>query len=299
MQLNEFARARDELLAAIRGEDSTGRVPLRDVERLANAEARLGEQTGDLLMIQSGIQRLEGIARMLASDFGQPVEDDRRHGERSALLGSAHKRMASVAARALLKAKQHGVSFESNGLDAELLDLLRQSLEASAKAYGKAERPSAPAGATPYPTLNRLAMEVMAGTQDADVKANSDLAKACGQQAELAYAEHPDVWNAVMVPEALLVERLLDGKLFLPGTKGDAVAEELRTAYAAALRNVPQKPGELDSVVKQMELLPTLLMAAALQGDRAARGEERAARRLLALCRSIQPGRPPPTWLEA
>lgn len=299
MQLNEFARARDELLAAIRGEDYTGRVPLRDVERLANAEARLGEQTGDLLMIQSGIQRLEGIGRMLASDFGQPVEDDRRHGERSALLGSAHKRMASVAARALLKAKQHGVSFESNGLDAELLDLLHQSLEASAKAYGKAERPSAPAGATPYPTLNRLAMEVMAGTQDADVKANSDLAKACGQQAELAYAEHPDVWNAVMVPEALLVERLLDGKLFLPGTKGDAVAEELRTAYAAALRNVPLKPGELDSVVKQMELLPTLLMATALQGDRAARGEERAARRLLELCRSIQPGRPPPTWLEA
>jgi hypothetical protein len=297
MQLNELARARDELLAAVRGEDRHGRVPLRDVERLANAEARLGEQTGDLLLIQSGIERLQGIQRMLATEFGQDADDDRRQGERTALLGSAHKRMASVAARALLKARRHGVSFEQNGLDAELHDLLRQSLAASAAAYEAAESPSAPAGAVPYQTLNRLALKAAGEMPKADLDADRELARACAHQAELDYAQRPDVWNAVMVPEALLVEHLLDRKLFLPGAAGDAVLDALRAAYAAALRNVPVKPGELDSVVKQMELLAMFLMATALSAGEAA-GEARAARRLLDLCQSIQPGYVLPAWLD-
>ena len=44
LDLGQFDRARQALLAAVQAEDRDGLVPIHDIERLANVEARLGER---------------------------------------------------------------------------------------------------------------------------------------------------------------------------------------------------------------------------------------------------------------
>ena len=48
LDLGEFDKARVALLRAVQTEDKTGHVPIKDVEKLANIEARLGEERGTL-----------------------------------------------------------------------------------------------------------------------------------------------------------------------------------------------------------------------------------------------------------
>jgi hypothetical protein len=293
--LGEFGRAREELLAAVRAEDRFGRVPLRDIEKLANAEARFGEQTADLLMIQGAIQRLEGIDLVMAPPSAADSSDEQKNAERCALRGSAHKRMASVAARLLIRAERSDEAL-ADGLHAEVEGILREALEESAASYAAAEGRAGHDDLKPYLALNRLALDALTLQRGAERDARIALARACAQRAAAAFALNPNFWDAVMVPEALLVERMLDRSLFLEGEAGDAVLGEVWDGYSAALRDVPAKPGELNSVATQLELLALFLRALSLgsQGDAA---EARGAARLLALLQRLQPQRPLPALL--
>jgi hypothetical protein len=283
--VGQFERARAAYLAAIRSEDRVGYVPIRDIEQLANVEARLGERKGDIALVELALERLAKLDSLV----GAPPDPELVpivNVERSAIRGSAWKRKASIYARELLSGKlaPNAVKVTS--------EKMRAALAESVTAYREAE--GAPGGAQfdPYTMLNRLALEALTPWPFPEARAQAiDLAQQCRKAAAAKLARSPDVWSAVMQPEALLMERLIEGRLGESGEGGNTALEEVAIAYAEGFANVPITPAQLDSVVTNLELLSRFFAALALAEPRGALA--RTAGRLLELTERIRPGRAP------
>ncbi|MCX5956199.1 MAG: CHAT domain-containing protein [Cyanobacteria bacterium] len=99
-----FDEARDHYLAAIRLEDSSGGVPIRAIEQLANLEARTGHTTANAELINTSLGRLEGLVQLAATTLNRAEQNNGTaspalsNPERAALLGSAYKRLAAMLA---------------------------------------------------------------------------------------------------------------------------------------------------------------------------------------------------------
>ncbi len=282
--LGDFAKSRAAFLAALQSDDQRGRVPIRDLEQLANVEARLGDQSNRADLIQLALYRLETLDRLTAPDFGgETGAAPRRSPERSALFGSAYKRLAGLHARLLLGASP------SPDEAAQISAALRQALEHSRDAY---RGTAADAAADPYLLLNRLALEALTpwAGREGDRAAAVALAHEAGRRAAERFAAAPDFWNAVMQAEAGLVEHLLDGSLGAEGTEGDGALEEVAAGYVQALAGVIARPGQVDSVTTQMDLLSRFCDALSLDAGTGAGALRRTADRLQALAQRLQPG---------
>ena len=300
--LGEFDQARAALLAAVQAEDREGTVPIHDIEKLANVEARLGERqatagepaksgqksaaqaaapSGEAL-IRVAIGRLQTLDQLVAAEGGTL-----HNPERSALLGSAYKRLACVQARAVLLASDASTR-------ATAAEAMREALARSIQAYARDEGSPGSGQFDSYLALNRLALSALlpvpAGSATADAARDIALARQCGQDAQARFAQDGDPWRAVMQSDSAMVEALLDGSLGREGDAGQAALDKLVDNYAATLANLTLRPVQLDSVVTQMELLSRLADALWLGGGDAAL--YRMAGRLIALGQRIRPGLP-------
>ena len=294
--------ARDALLAAIQAEDRAGRVPIRDIEQLANVEARSGEKLArealeksaggrpgaqlseGLKRIDRSIQRLETLDALVATDAGGAQPAGAVHAERLALQGSAYKRKAAVLAWQLQ------AMLSKDSLRAAVRARLEQALKASVEAYRRAEGVPERDGFSPYNALNRLALEALSSDFGSSEARNAavQLAQRCGAAVQAAIAASTDPWNAVMQPEAILVAQLCSGALGEAGDVGEAAQKLVLASYADALSKLIIKPWQLDSVVTQLELLAGF-SSALRKGKDVAR--KRIADRLLELARQLQPTR--------
>jgi hypothetical protein len=97
-----------------------------------------------------------------------------------------------------------------------------------------------------------------------------------------------------MQPEALLIERLLDGKFGLADESGQFAFDEVASAYAEATSNITVKLSEIDSVVTQMELLARFHDALSVADPNVKASAQRVADRLLDLAQLLRPGRARP-----
>jgi hypothetical protein len=287
-----FDKARESYLASIGPEDKQGRAPIRAIEQLANLEARRGEETGDVKLVETALDRLRQLVRTAAGPAATAQEHPdgadevatfaARNPERAALIGSACKRLAAAQARALIR-KDPGAS--SKGF--------RNALTDSIEAYGSVEGKQANGTLNPYNALNRLALRAVLDFATADRAADADVAvaEACAQWARDRYRTAPDVWNAVMPADAALTGKLLDRSLGIEGGKGDEALEAARQKYADALAHVRVTPRELDSIVKQICLLALFYRAweVTLTAERQAEAG-RFADRLGALAEHVAPG---------
>ncbi len=300
LDLGQFEKARTALLAAVQAEDRDGTVPIHDIEKLANVEARLGERqatagaapkgddagpddsaalAGEKL-ISLAIERLHTLDKLVAAEGG-PLYNP----ERSALLGSAYKRLASVKARSVLTAQ------DTQQRDADAA-AMRTTLQHSIEAYARDEGHPGTGQFDSYLALNRLALLALlpwpAESVAADKARAIDLARQCRADAEASYARDGNPWSAVKQSEAVLVEALLDGRLGRSDEQGQTAFDALATSYTSTLLNLTLKPGQLDSVVTQMHLLSRFCDALWLGGADAAL--HLTADRLLALGQRIRPG---------
>ena len=194
-----FARAIELYRTALTSDSSAGEVTLEAVEKLANLEARLGEQTGRAELVTTAIGRLE---RVLA--LGET-------GERLALLGSAWKRRAASAS------------------DTELRSVLERAGEYYRRA---AERTGASGDPDPYPALNWLALSALLERIPADC--DSWLARiqvAAKQRFERARA----AWDAIAIADGQLLAHVLRGTLTDEGVTAQLVTLYLAAAEEAQL----------------------------------------------------------------
>nr|MCU0919548.1 CHAT domain-containing protein [Burkholderiaceae bacterium] len=296
LDLGQFDKARSALLAAVQAEDREGTVPIHDIEKLANVEARLGERqalaeverkdaatpndAGETL-IRLAIGRLHTLDQLVAAEGGTL-----HNPERSALLGSAYKRLASVKSHPVLAARDARRR-------AAAAAVMREALQHSIQAYGRDEGHPGTGHFDSYLVLNRLALLALlpwpAASAVADKARAIDLARQCRSDAEARYAQQGSPWSAVMQSEALLVETLLQGSLGRTDEPGQVAFDALAASYASTLVNLTLTPSQLDSVVTQMELLSRFCDALWYSGGDAAL--YRTADRLLELSRRIHPGK--------
>ncbi|MBT9503909.1 MAG: hypothetical protein IV092_21885, partial [Burkholderiaceae bacterium] len=304
--LGQWEKARDAYVAAIQADDRIGQVPIRDIEQLAKVEAYLGEQRAEaelsggphspagesgMQLLDLALRRLKGLDALVSaslSETGEPSEAEVIATiARAALRGGVYKRKASVAARRILLG---GLSAAQQD---QARDAMARALDDGVAAYASAEGHPGAGRFSPYLALNRLALDALTDwPSPGDKDASIALAQQCQQRAVQGFARNPNLWDAVMQADALLIERLLDGSLGLPGEAGHARFDELARAYDAVLSNISVKAIQIDAMVTQMELLSRLCdaMSVTQQGNATL---SLMADRLLALLQRLQPGHAP------
>lgn len=296
-----FDKAREAYLAAIQAEDRLGLVPIRAIERLANAEVRLADQllqtnpertspraTERTLeeraqrLIHSAVQRLEQLDALVArrdepAPSGPSVPPN---AERAALTCSAWKRLVT------LEARQHCQGIPAPDLETHLTHL--QAL------YRAAEGTAGSPTFKPYLALNRLALLAAAHAtpplDDAAYQAEIDLARQCAGAVAQAFPSTQNAWDAVMQAEAVLVEQLLTGALAATGAAGNQALDALKALYDQTLGQARVTPAMRDSIISQLGVLAQLHEARAVLSKQPA--PHRTAERLRALADHLQPDRP-------
>ncbi|WP_280154423.1 CHAT domain-containing protein [Piscinibacter sp. XHJ-5] len=239
---------------AVMASDRDGKVPIRAIEQLANAEARLGDATDDAGLVAAGIDRLTQLVRVtggtLPGASAQQTMRDQAPGlanaERAGLLGGAWKCKAAVHARAFL----------ATGKQTEFT-LMADALEHSSQAYQAMASKLGDKDIRPYQTLNWLFLWSLSAQPDERL-AYVAHAQRCAAAANAAFAEMPDAYNSTMVADAALVTALLDDSLAAAASGSDAALEGLVAGYDDALQSAIVTPRERDSVVKQIRLMALL-----------------------------------------
>jgi hypothetical protein len=169
------------------------------------------------------------------------------------------------------------------------------ALQHSVAAYGRDQGHPGTGHFDTYLALNRLALDALTPwtkkTAEADKAQAIGLARQCRSNAEAHFAKTGDMWSAVIQSEAQLVEALIDGRLGRAGEAGQAAFVELVASYAQTLANLTLKPGQLDSIVTQMELLSRFCDVLWLADGDVSR--YRTASRLLELRQRVHPGARP------
>ena len=283
----ELAKARESLAGALKSDDRSGRVSLRDAQDLANAETRLSDDGDDAnAYLPLAIRRLESLAALVASTPDPNVVDAELNSERAALLGSAYKRSAIREARKLLQA----------GLSADDQRVACAALDVALARSGAAYRQSAGSGDNPlYGEINGLmfmAARSASLTDDARREAIAATQRCIKQADDDARNSPQDLWSQVMPCDGRLVLALLEGRLEQTDPTGAEALEQLKTAYAQAFRPLMVKRSELDSVAKQPRMMAEFIDALSLVRPQDP-GPELLASRLDALARSIDPAMAP------
>ena len=305
-ELNQLEAARESFLNAIHAEDELGVVPIRDIERLANVEARLGEKRAEAEIAQGrgkevsvhaaeglidlALERLDGLDALVgAAVKGHPdaPAEPNVNSVRSALRGSAWKRKASLQARRLLSGRLGEA--ESDAARDTMMDFLQQAIHA----YQSAEGSPGSSHFVPYLSLNRLALDALTEWASPAVRdAAIALAQQCRQSADQDFTDESGTWGAVTQPEAMLVEHLIKGTLGRDDDTGRVIFEEIAKAYADATNNITVKPSQIDAIVTQMDLISRFCDALS-QGPGGSEAMALTADRLTELARRLQPGRTP------
>ena len=168
---------------------------------------------------------------------------------------------------------------------------MRAALQLSVEAYGRDEGHPGTGHFDGYLALNRLALQALLAAAEPAEGAGAaqaiELARQCRREAQARYALSADPWSAVMQSEAALVEAMLDGSLGRTDEAGQAAFDALAASYESTLVNLTLRPGQLDSVVTQMQLLSRFGDALWRSGGDAAL--YRMASRLIELGQRIRP----------
>ncbi len=286
--LGLYDEARTALLRAIQADDRSGRVPIRDVEQLADVESRLGVANGDESLIRSALDRLRQLDALVSGADATCV-----NAARCALQGAALKRLAGVQAQRVLAAGATPAQIAAAGR------AMRETLVQALRAFRSAEGAPGQARFEPALALNRLALEALTPWEsDAERDAALALGQQCAKAAADAFRREGGFFNALLQPEALLVAADLDGSLARSGDAGRAAFEPLAAAYRETLLNITFKPTDLDTVLSQLCLMSCLhdALSVVLSIDKQARASRPAAEhrriadRLLQLAELLQPG---------
>jgi len=231
--------------SAIAEEDKAGRVPITAIEQLANLESRLGEQQGYPNLVDRAIERLRQLDDLAATKIDyqtggpQGATRTRANAERQSLIGAAYKRKAAIYAGRMVKG------------DASAEKDFDQAIRASIAAYQQSAKPVSSDDFHPYALLNQIALQALLG----QVEGALELCRRCSAKANANFMESASFWDAIMVPEAFLIEALCSGILADPGESGDRALEKIIEHYEASLRSIQVLPKEMDSVTQQLNLL--------------------------------------------
>lgn len=320
-ELNRNMAAYREFLASIQWEDRFGRVPIHDIEQLADVESRLGEQQGaegyrrdDPVLQQAGDALIRRARRRLASlnalaatpqptgspgGAMQPGADEaflesRVNCARTALLANVLKRKASLRAYELQYCRDPA---RTQPIRAHIM----RYLGAAIKEYEGAEGAPGSGRFAPELVLDRLALVALTlPFEEALTTKNVALTRFCANSGEDSAGERADAALHLLAPKALLVRHLLQRTLGDPSDASQLALEEIAAAYVQATCNITLKPSEIDTIVGDADILARFYLALGpgRPGDEALMA--RTAERLEDLARRLRPaGTQTRQWSDA
>lgn len=238
-----FEAARAAYQAAISADSTTGVVTLAAVEQLANLEARtaakLTDKTAAVERIDQAIKRLTHLQALAAGASPGTTPNT----ERAGLLGGAYKRKAELLVQA------------ERGWD-EVEPVLIQARDA----YAQGEAGPASPSFAPYASLNRLQLDAVLGTDIDNWQVLLDRSQVAARQ---AFEKDFKFWNAVMPMDAEVTRCLLDRSLAKRVT-------ELAKGYADTIAAVAASSRQLDSVIRQWQIMGSFLKLAGRKAEAAA-----------------------------
>ena len=286
--LGLFEEARGAYLRAIQSDDRSGRVPIRDIERLADLESLLGEDRADEALIRGALDRLQQLDRLVSS-----ADAACANPSRCALQGAVLVRLASVQARRVLAPGASTQSVASAGA------AMRETLVQATRALRRAEGAPGQTRFEPALALDRLALDALtpwSGRVERDAALALD--QQCARAADEALRRDGGFASALLQPEALLVAAQLDESLAKPGDAGRAAFEPIAAAYREVLADFSLRPGDLDAVLTKLVVTSRLHDALAVvfstetqpRAASQAAGHQRIADRLLEIADLLQPG---------
>jgi hypothetical protein len=349
-ELNQVKRAYEEFLCTVQLDDPIGRVPIRDIEQLADVEAEYGEQCSaqaltpvngnpvdePLLargerLIRQALARLDGLDQLTLLDAGlkltpqeiaqqaqqqaQKQAGKQKHEQppapaqdkdstldtscplgtapnclRKAMRGRICQRMASVQARRILS--QLTAQADQTAVHATIKAYLNEATAA----YREAEGGPSLGYFFPNLTLNRLALEALAGEfaregEDHERKRAPavTLARLCGQ--DIDARRSGSAAGALLRARSMLVEELIGGEFGATGLAASrSVFDGIAQAYLDATTNITLKPSELDAIVTELESLSRLFWAF-YKMDKELKVRRPIAERLSELARQLRPRR--------
>jgi hypothetical protein len=281
-ELNRNMAAYREFLASIQWEDRFGRVPIHDIEQLADVESRLGEQQGaegfrrgDLALQKAGDALIRRARRRLASlnalaaspqpigdpgDAMKPAADEaflesRVNCARTALLANVLKRKAS------LRAWEFQYSRDPARAESIRGHIMRY-LGAAIKEYEGAGGSPGSGRFAPELVLDRLALVALTlPFEQALTTNNVALTRFCANSGEDSVSERAGAALHLLAPKALLVRHLLQRTLGDPGDASQLAIEEIAAAYVQATSNITLKPSEIDTIVGDADILARFYLA--------------------------------------
>jgi hypothetical protein len=270
-QLGQLDEARDALLAAIQAEGDLGRVPVQDIERLAEVEVMLGDRivqddtTGSsdakgLGCIDLAISRLNRLGEIVSGKVEGETESlaiDSSPG-RLALIGNAWKTKAGLYARQLLRKRRIGADEK-----AQIGKQMENALLESVDAYRRAETKVGAGCLNVDLTLSRLEVDLLTPWEQPELKDSAiAFAQRCRQSETQDLLDSPTIREAAIQADALLIERLLDGSVgAADADAGKAAFDEVSDAYADAFASLTVTPSELESIVVRIDLLARFFAA--------------------------------------
>jgi len=273
--------------AALQREDLRGRVPVRAIQQLALMEARWGERSGNPGLVRQALRRLNGVRRVIGlHDRNTPAASP----DHCAMVGSSHVHLASLHAAHVLRHADNLALIRQDGQS------MFDALQAAITAYTQAEGGQGTRPFSPFHAINRLSLDAITPWKSEEERlAARRLATEAGEVAVQQFGTRDNFWNAVMVPEARLVEVLLDGAL---GQPAPPVLGDLRRTYQEALSNLTVKPRQIDAVMARLRMLSCLFDAMVLfdaggSADTHALRHWWTAEHLLTLCEALLPGSQP------
>lgn len=299
-----FDDARRHYLEAIRLAQVGGDLPARTFEQLANLEARRGEQTNSLDLVQAALGRLLRLAALysghqpqgvsveaqldqladqldaLQRDDPNAVDHPYPSAEVCSLIGSACKRHAAVLAR-----RVNGLSPPEPQALQHRADLVA-ALKRAIRWYLIGER-VVTQGADPsqkiYRALNRLSLQAILGDGCDDLpqkghpgglatmaapgsSIHTALRQAddCLQAALQTYREAPDSWDAIGIADAQMTVALFDGRLLDPLEHG---YRDIERNYLETLSRLRLRSRDVDSVQSHLRILGECMLALTVGDD--------------------------------
>jgi len=230
-----------------------GQVPMHCLLQLATLEARHAEFTANERLIQVAIDRLEALLRLQNPVGDQDANPATINRQSLAALARAHKRMALIQSRRLLRSDPFSPG------RAPLQQALDQALIQSIRRYRQS-------GTGPLPQrslLQALALKAVDGAVRAPEDQTLEQIREVRRTLQPKMGDSPNFQARWLLLHAQLIEYLLDQSLGKNDAASDQLWQNLGQRISLLLSKDRVTPRQQEGVVNQLQELATLLAAQA------------------------------------
>ncbi|MFT4101134.1 MAG: CHAT domain-containing protein [Burkholderiaceae bacterium] len=262
--LREFEEAKKALDKAIKAVDQRGRVPIRDIERIARAEIHVATRGNDVQGIGTTLEeRADALDRLVKAGEESPA----RKLYREALRAGADRRIAAVFAAEIVRGGPAIGRTPSQDPFREMCHAARNA----ADRYWSMYNSLAQHDFNPYHALTHLMMKSVSEPlpiPPSITQPQEALLTRCANAVRDGFGGEGTIYETVAGPSIELMRALLNGSLGAAYDRGRQAHDRVVATYEQATDNVNATPAALGNIFENFHLLALLHRAHSIEAGR-------------------------------